>query len=207
MNINEKGLLIVLSDPFGTEKATVINEILARSDNYSLSVSYTTREPKDGEIDGVDYNFVSADEFLKLVEDGEMLEYTYRHGNYYGTPLKNVIAQLEDGINVILDVSVNSASNVKALYPDAVLVLLLPPDSSYLDEGGRSPETAPPAEEVENTPHDTERALEYYRDFDYVVIVDDALADEAALSITSIADSEKHKIIRNLHIPQEFLQN
>lgn len=203
MEISKKGILLVLSGPSGSGKGTVVNEILARSDNYSLSVSNTTREPRPGEIDGVHYNFVSVEEFERLIADNEMLEYTYYCDNYYGTPLKNVVSQLEEGINVILEIEVEGGTNIKKIFPEAVLVMILPPDYKTLENRLRTRGTNS-EESIKTRMERAKVELEYLSDYDYIVINDNGLVDETALSVISITDSERHKVSRNKHVPTDF---
>lgn len=138
MDINQKGILLVVSGPSGCGKGTVLSHVLKDKDNYSLSVSYTTRNPRPGEIDGVHYGFVSKDDFLKQIEAGNMLEYTEYCGNYYGTPQSTVNSLLEKGVNVVLEIETVGAMNVKKLRSDAVLVMILPPSYEVLENRLRS---------------------------------------------------------------------
>ena len=122
----KKGLLVVVSGPAGSGKGTV-NGMLLKSEDYVYSVSATTRAPRPGEVDGVNYRFISMEEFLRRIDAGEMLEYTKYCGNYYGTPLKEALEVLDSGKNLLLEIEVEGALNVKKLYPEAVLIMLLPP--------------------------------------------------------------------------------
>ena len=141
MNKN-RGLLVVVSGPAGSGKGTV-NGMLTKKDGYMFSVSATTRSPRPGEVDGVNYHFISRDEFESRIERGEMLEYTEYCGNYYGTPEKETLEALEAGKNVILEIEVEGAMNVKRKYPDAVLIMLLPPSYAVQESRlrGRGTET------------------------------------------------------------------
>ena len=121
-----KGLMIVISGPAGSGKGTV-NAHLLSSGEFVYSVSATTRAPRPGEVDGVNYRFISRDEFLSRIATGDMLEYTEYCGNFYGTPRKEAEEVLASGKNLILEIEVEGAKNIKAKYPDAVLVMLLPP--------------------------------------------------------------------------------
>lgn len=126
-----RGLLFVMSGPSGTGKGTVCKELLQREDIF-LSVSSTTRERRKGEQEGVDYNYISSEEFTSLIENDEMLEYAVYGGNYYGTPKKTVEKMLNDGINVLLEIEVQGALKVKSKFEDANLIFLVPPSMKEL---------------------------------------------------------------------------
>ncbi|MCR5673679.1 MAG: guanylate kinase [Lachnospiraceae bacterium] len=125
--MSDTGILVVLSGFAGSGKGTIIRELLKKYDNYSLSVSATTRAPREGEVEGVHYFFKTEDEFKKMIEQGELLEYANYVGNYYGTPRQYVKDQLASGRNVILEIETEGALNIKRAYPDAVLVFVMPP--------------------------------------------------------------------------------
>ena len=109
-----KGLLVVISGPSGAGKGTVVNKLVS-NDDYYLSISATTRKPREGETDGVSYFFKSREEFVSLIEDNKLLEYAQFCDNYYGTPLENVQSKLDEGKNVILEIEVQGALQVKRL--------------------------------------------------------------------------------------------
>ena len=123
----ETGILVVLSGFAGSGKGTIIKELMNRYDNYALSVSATTRAPREGEVEGVHYFFKTEEEFKKMIAQGELLEYANYVGNYYGTPREYVRQQLAAGKNVILEIETEGALNIKRAFPDAVLVFVMPP--------------------------------------------------------------------------------
>ena len=127
-----RGILFVLSGPSGTGKGTVCNEIMMREDELTISVSATTREKRVGETDGETYNYVSKDDFLGMIDRDEMLEYAIYNGNYYGTPKKTVEELLLDGKDVMLEIEPQGALQVKKLFPEAVLIFLVPPSMAEL---------------------------------------------------------------------------
>ena len=127
-----RGILFVLSGPSGTGKGTVCKEIMNREDKLTLSVSATTREQRAGEADGETYHYVTKDDFLAMIDRDEMLEYAIYNGNYYGTPKASVEKLLDDGKDVMLEIEPQGALHVKKLFPEAVLIFLVPPSMAEL---------------------------------------------------------------------------
>lgn len=131
--MQEKGLLIVLSGPSGVGKGTVRKEIFSQEDtSFEYSISMTTRSPREGEVDGVDYFFKSREEFERLIEQGKLLEYAEFVGNYYGTPVDYVRETLEKGKDVFLEIEVQGARQVREKFPDGLFIFLMPPSLSEL---------------------------------------------------------------------------
>ena len=128
----ERGQLIVLSGPSGVGKSTVIAELFAQRSNIYFSVSYTTRQPRVGEQDGVNYNIVSREEFERMIADDELLEYAEYVDNYYGTSMKLIQEKLDAGIDVLLDIEVQGAAKVRARCPDALFIFIIPPSFEEL---------------------------------------------------------------------------
>ena len=131
--MKNNGMLVILSGPAGSGKDTVIAELFKSDIDITKSVSMTTRKPRDSEIDGIDYLFVSEEDFLDAVENGELLEYARYGVNYYGTPKGPVDKWLEDGHIVILKIDVQGAGNIKKMYPDAVSIFIMPPSMEILE--------------------------------------------------------------------------
>ena len=125
--MKKRGRLFVISGPSGTGKGTVLKELLKKRNDLWISVSATSRMPREGEADGVNYFFLSKDEFERKIDEQAFLEYAKFCDNYYGTPKKYVEEKMENGINVILEIEVNGAMQVKKSFPQAVLIFVLPP--------------------------------------------------------------------------------
>jgi len=169
--IQKKGQLVVLSGPSGSGKSTVIKKLMETRGNIHFSVSYTTREPREGEVDGVSYNFVNRAEFDRMIANGEFLEYAEYSGNYYGTSLKVIEEKQAAGFDVMLDIEVQGAANVREKCPDAVLVFIVPPTYEELEHRLRGRGTD--AEEV--IQKRLARALEEIKEvamYDYLVVND-----------------------------------
>ncbi len=133
--IKQRGLLIVLSGPSGVGKGTVRKELFSQPDtNYEYSISATTRSPREGEVDAVDYFFKSREEFEALIEQGGLLEHAEFVGNYYGTPLAYVNETLEAGRDVFLEIEVQGAAQIREKAPDALFIFLAPPSISELEQ-------------------------------------------------------------------------
>ena len=131
--MKEQGILLIISGPSGSGKGTIV-ERLCGNEDFSLSISATTRQPRDYEKNGVHYFFHTKEEFLKMRDNMELLECAEFCGNFYGTPRKYVVEKLMEGRNVILEIEVQGALQVKKIYPDGVLVFLIPPNLEELGE-------------------------------------------------------------------------
>lgn len=190
----EKGLLIVVSGPAGSGKGTV-NAKLLQSPEYAFSVSATTRAPRPGEVNGKNYWYISREEFEGRIARGEMLEHTEYCGNYYGTPKKEAEEVLATGRNLILEIDVRGAMNVKRLYPEAVLIMLLPPSFAVQEARlrGRKTETE---EKIRARLDKTREELEQLGKYDYLVINRENGAEECAEDIRAIVRAEKRAIKR-----------
>lgn len=181
-----KNLLLVFSGPSGVGKGTVLKKLL-NDGNFRLSVSCTTREKREGEKDGVSYFFIEKPEFEKMIKEDGFLEYNRHFENYYGTPKKFVTESLKTG-DVVLEIEVDGALKVKAAYPQAVLIMLLPPDRKELEKrlihrGSESAEKI--AERVQRMDYELSKR-QYY---DYTVINDDL--NECVARIKEIIKKEK----------------
>ena len=198
----EKGLMIVVSGPAGSGKGTVNGHLLNR-DDFVYSVSATTRAPRPQEVDGVNYHFISRDEFVSRIESGDMLEYTEYCGNFYGTPLKEALEVLESGKNLILEIEVEGAHNVKAKYPEAILIMLLPPSFAVQEQRlrGRGTETE---EKVLARLERTKEELSVVKDYDYVVYNHDGKDIDAAEEILAILKAERASIRRNPNVEKKY---
>lgn len=176
-----RNLLIVLSGPSGVGKGTIVRKLLGRG-GYALSISCTTRPPRAGEADGREYFFIDKSKFLKLVESGGFLEYSNHFENYYGTPREFVEEQLKEH-DVILEIEVDGALNVKKAYPEAVLIMILPPDKEELKRRlvGRGTEAM---EKIEKRLSRMDYELSLKDKYDYTVVNGDL--NTAVLEIENI---------------------
>lgn len=141
--MDERGILIVVSGFSGSGKGTIMNEIMRKYDNYALSVSATTRNPRPGETDGKEYFFKTVEEFEKMIAKDELIEYARYVDNYYGTPRAYVEEQLDAGKDVILEIEIQGALKVKEKFPDTLLLFVTPPTAEELRRRlvGRGTET------------------------------------------------------------------
>ena len=190
----KKGLLIIISGFSGTGKGTAIKKLLELYPNdYCLSISATTRNPREGEVHGREYFFKTKEDFEEMSMKQELIEYTQYVDNYYGTPKEYVEDQMDAGHNIILEIEIDGALNVKKLYPDALLIFLLPPSIKELEKRLRERGT-----ESEDVIADRiKRASEeskVIREYDYVVVND--TIDDCVSTIHNIVEIEGLKVYR-----------
>ena len=166
----KKGKFIIISGPSGVGKGTIC-DVLLKELNAWYSVSMTTRHIRDGEVDGVNYFFISKEEFEKRIKDGQLLEYNIYNNNYYGTPKDKVLEKLEQGINVFSEIDVNGARNIKKIFPDALLIYIAPPSIEILRERliGRGTEDMATIENRLKIAEDELKQVDFY---DYVIVND-----------------------------------
>lgn len=202
--MNKKGLLIVFSGPSGCGKGTVLKELMAQDKNIFYSVSATTRSPRPGEENGVHYYFLQRDEFEELIAQDGMLEYANYVGNYYGTPKKAVYEQIEQGKDVVLEIEVQGAMQIKEKCPDAVFIFVMPPSMSELRHRLVDRQT----EDMDTINHRLETAvneMRYAKQYHYVVVND--TVSEAVKNISAIIQAEKNKVTRMNDFIEEVLKN
>lgn len=193
-----RGILTIVSGFSGAGKGSMMKKLLSRYNNYALSISSTTRKPREGEKDGVDYFFISKEEFEKKIENKDFLEYASYVGNYYGTSKEYVLSQLDVGKDVILEIEIQGALEVKKMLPDTVLVYVCPPSADILYERlvGRGTETPEVIESRLQRAVEESKGLEYY---DYVIVNDDL--DKAVYDLHKLIEAQHLKVSHN----QDFL--
>ena len=179
--MKEKGLLLVISGFSGAGKGTVVKRLLELHNDYALSISATTRSPREGEQNGREYFFKSTEEFESMIDNSELIEYAKYVSNYYGTPKAYVEEQLEAGKNVILEIEIQGALNIKKMYPDAVLLFIMPPSAEELERRlvGRG------TEDEATIKARLQRASD---------------EDDCVEAIHSIVNSEKRKAVNNMSL-------
>lgn len=193
----KRGTFFVLSGPSGSGKGTVLKEVLRKSDRIVYSVSATSRSPRAGEVDGINYYFKSREEFETLIKADAFIEYTETYGNYYGTLKSEVEKAIENGKNIILEIDPVGARNVRAHYPDAVLMFLVAPDLEVLRSrlSGRGSESA----ETFKIRHDAALSeMENATLYDYVVVND--FVERAADDILAIIRAENLRTKNSIEI-------
>ncbi len=169
---NYSGRLYITSAPSGAGKSSLNAELLRREKTLKMSVSFTTRTPRAGEVDGKDYNFVTLEEFNRRKEAGEFLETAYVHGNYYGTNRLWIEEQLRLGTSIILEIDWQGAKQIKALFPEAVSIFILPPSMATLEKRLRTRATDAP-EVIEKRLKGAALEISQAPHFEYIVINDD----------------------------------
>lgn len=199
----EKGLLFVLSGPSGVGKGTVCNALRKVNKNITYSVSATSRAPRAGEIDGVNYFFKTKEQFEEMIKNDQFLEWAQYVNNYYGTPKKFVMDMLDQGKDVILEIEVQGAMQVKEKYPDGIFIFLAPPDMEELHQRIRNRGTEDD-EVIQSRMKKAREEIEMMVNYDYVVINDEV--DLAVKRIEAIVIAEHCKQERNYLRYKKILQ-
>ncbi len=192
--MKRKGILIVVSGFSGAGKGTLMKELLKRYDNYALSVSMTTRQPREGEVDGESYFFVDKETFEKTIENDGLIEYASYCGNYYGTPREYVERCLENGLDVILEIEIQGALKVKEKFPEALLLFVMPPDAAELKRRleGRGTESPEVIRQRLTRASEEADGIEKY---EYLIINDDL--DECVREMNDIINAARKAPVRN----------
>ena len=199
--MNKKGILIVVSGFSGAGKGTLMKELMRKyPENYALSISATTRGPRDGEVDGREYFFLSREKFEKMIANNELIEYAKYVENYYGTPRAYVEKMLDEGKDVILEIEIQGALKVKEKFPDTLLLFVTPPSAEELKNRlvGRGTETMDVIEF--RMKRAKEEALEMDR-YDYLIVNDDL--QECVEEMHQIIQGEHRRSFRNA----EFIEH
>ena len=191
-NCNHPGELFIISGPSGAGKGTICKALLEDAENMVLSISATTREPREGEVHGENYFFIDKETFLTRIDEGGFLEYAEVYENYYGTPKDYVIEKLQQGIDVVLEIDIQGARKVKESYPEGIFIFILPPSLKELRKRlinrGRDS-----MEEIEKRLSKTMEEIHQIHYYDYFVVNDDL--EIAVSEVESIVTAEHDRVI------------
>ena len=195
--MDRKGILLVVSGFSGAGKGTLMKELVGRYDNYALSISATTRSPREGELDGREYFFRTKEEFEQMIADDALIEHACYVGNYYGTPRAYVEEQLALGRDVILEIEIQGALQIKKRFPDTLLLFVSTPDEETLKNRliGRGTESLDVVEKRLSRASEEAEGIENY---DYFIINDDL--DTCVTQVHQIIQGEHSRVSRNLEL-------
>jgi guanylate kinase len=197
-----KGLLLVVSGPSGAGKGTICGLLRKALPDLAYSVSVTTRAPREGEVDGKDYFFKTVSQVKDMIFRGELLEYAQVYGNYYGTPKPYVMGLLNEGRDVLLEIDVQGALQIKKVFPDGVFVFVVPPTLSELRARiyNRGKDTE---EVIEKRLKEATHELRYASKYDYIIVND--IAETAANRVLTLLEAERYRAGRTYFIIDEIL--
>ncbi|MBR6700739.1 MAG: guanylate kinase [Firmicutes bacterium] len=189
-----EGLLLVVSGPSATGKGTVCRQLVNETD-VELSVSATTREPRPGEVDGVDYFFMTEEEFVKTIEEDGFIEHVENFGRRYGTPLSYVKSKISSGRDIILEIDVQGAAIIKEKFPECILIFLLPPSIEELGARIRRRGTET-KEKIAQRLSKAQQEIECIVNYDYYIVNNEV--EQAVEDMKSIIKAEHHKLCKNV---------
>ena len=197
-----KGRVYIISGPSGSGKDSVMKKVFQKKPDLSFSISSITRAMRPGEVEGEKYNFVSREHFEKMIENDELLEHNVFVGNYYGTPKAPVINCIENGDDILIEVDVNGAIQIRQKMPDAISIFVMPPSLEILKSrlSGRGTDSQ---EVIEKRLNEALREIESASEYDYIIIND--VLEKAADDFLSIIYADKFKTDRNLKLIDEVL--
>lgn len=199
--MSENGILFVVSAPAGCGKDTILNEVFKRNDSVGYAVSATTRAPREGEIDGVHYCFLTREQFEQKISEDEMLEYTEYCGNYYGTLRKSVQGLISQGKDAVLKIEVEGAMNIRKKFPQACLVFILPPSLEILERRLRNRGTET-EEKIRERIAQSRTEIDFARNYDYIIINDEL--ETAVSDLECVLRAEKLRKERNAALLDSF---
>ena len=185
----KKGKLFVISGSSGVGKGTLLKKLIEKNPKLEVSISATTRQPRPGEVDGVNYFFTDKNEFLKEVENGDFLEWAEFNGNYYGTKQAWVERNLNKGRNLILEIETKGALQIKNKIPDSVLIFIMPPSIEELEHRLRGRNTED-EETIQGRLHEVRREIECSKNYDYTIVNDDL--EKALVELEKVINSVIH---------------
>lgn len=186
----KKGRIVVISGPSGCGKTTICKELIKRNKNFVFSVSYTTRPKRKGEVNGKDYCFVSKEEFFKLLKQKKFVEWAKVYDHYYATPKQPLIKAVNSGKNILLDIDVQGGKNIKKIFPESILIFILPPSFKVLKQRIISRAKDKP-EEIKKRLKMLEKELKESKYYDYFIVNDNL--NQAIRDVQTIVYSHKFK--------------
>lgn len=201
--MSKKGVLVVVSGFSGAGKGTLMKALLDQYDNYALSISATTRAPREGEAEGREYFFKSREEFLRMIEEDALIEYAQYVGNYYGTPKDYVLGNMDAGKDVILEIEIQGALKVKEKFPEAVLVFVMPPSAGELKRRLIGRGTEPLSIIDARLKRAAEEAVGIEK-YDYIIVNDDV--NECVARLHALIQSQHCRASENLEFIEKIRQ-
>ena len=198
--VKVRGVLLVLSGPSGAGKGTICQALLKSRPDMCYSVSATTRQPRNGEQDGVNYFFLTKERFEEMIRQDELLEYASVYGNYYGTPCQYVKDKLAQGCDVVLEIDPQGAMQIKKKFPEGVFVFIVPPSPTELSKRIHKRGTDSP-EVIDRRLEAAAEELSYASKYDYLVVNDQV--ETATAKVSAIVTAEKNRVVRNCELIDE----
>lgn len=199
--MSEQGILVVISGFSGAGKGTLLKAMMEKYHNYALSISATTRSPREGEQNGKEYFFVNRESFEKMIEERQLIEYAQYVNNYYGTPRQYVFQQMADGKDVILEIEIQGALKIKEQFPEALLLFVMPPNADELKRRlvGRGTESA---EVIEARLHRAEEEAAGIDSYDYILINDNL--EQCVEDMHQLIQAQHNRISNNLDFIEQI---